>query len=797
MDDEKKSREELLNELIDLRRQIEICNRDTRTQKEFFENLVQNSVVPTFALDSSHRVIIWNRACEELTGIKAADIVGTDEQWKPFYRQKQPVLADLIIDAKIGKLPLLYSAYAKSQFIPEGYQAEGWYPSIRGVQRYISFHAAPIRNSEGKLIAAVESFEDLTEIKKTEERLMESEKRYRVLFEDSPAAMLVIDPEPAEVVGANEAAFTYYGYSREELIGKSMTDIIALLPDEQIFQMLREAMLGPQFIQLKHRLKSGEIRDVEISRGPIRMNGKSYLFSIIHDVTTRKMAEEAAREGESKLTAITSLAGDAIILIDEWGNVCFWNSTAEKMFGYDRTEMIGRNVETIMPVRFREAHRKAFEKFVETGQGAMIGKVYEVAGLRKDGSELPIELSISGLLLKGKWHSAGVIRDITGRRNLEMQLRQAQKMEAMGTFAGGIAHDFNNMLTVIIGHASLLTMKMAKDDPLVADVRQILAFANRATSLTNSLLAFSRKTPLETRPANLNDIIGEIEQLLVRLLREDIEFRTTLSEENMTVMADPMQIEQVMMNLATNARDAMPQGGIFSIGTEVVELDREFIRVHGHGTPGRYASLTCSDDGVGMDKETAQRIFEPFFTTKEIGRGTGLGLAIVYGIVQQHNGFINCYSEPGKGTTFRIFLPLVRPVPVEEAHEPEPTPKGGIETILLAEDDTAARDLTRQVLETFGYTVIEAMDGEDAVSQFIANRDQIDLVILDVIMPNKNGKEVWLDIRELRPDIKCLFTSCHAANIFNESEKEGLLFTPKPIVPTSLLQKVRKILDGD
>jgi PAS domain S-box-containing protein len=509
------------------------------------------------------------------------------------------------------------------------------------------------------------------------------------------------------------------------------------------------------------------------------------------------MAEEAAREGESKLTAITSLAGDAIILIDEWGNVCFWNSTAEKMFGYDRTEMIGRNVETIMPVRFREAHRKAFEKFVETGQGAMIGKVYEVAGLRKDGSELPIELSISGLLLKGKWHSAGVIRDITGRRNLEMQLRQAQKMEAMGTFAGGIAHDFNNMLTVIIGHASLLTMKMAKDDPLVADVRQILAFANRATSLTNSLLAFSRKTPLETRPANLNDIIGEIEQLLVRLLREDIEFRTTLSEENMTVMADPVQIEQVMMNLATNARDAMPQGGIFSIGTEVVELDREFIRVHGHGTPGRYASLTCSDDGVGMDKETAQRIFEPFFTTKELGRGTGLGLAIVYGIVQQHNGFINCYSEPGKGTTFRIFLPLVRPVPVEEAHEPEPTPKGGIETILLAEDDTAARDLTRQVLETFGYTVIEAMDGEDAVSQFIANRDQIDLVILDVIMPNKNGKEVWLDIRELRPDIKCLFTSCHAANIFNESEKEGLLFTPKPIVPTSLLQKVRKILDGD
>ncbi|HBG21390.1 MAG TPA: hypothetical protein DDY32_19540 [Desulfobulbaceae bacterium] len=796
MDDEKKNRKELLNELIDLRRQIKTCNREIKAQKEFLENLVQNSAVPTFALDSSHRVILWNRACEELTGIKAADIIGTDEQWKPFYRQKQPVLADLIIDARIEELPMLYSAYAKSQFIQEGYQAEGWYPSIRGMKRYISFNAAPIRNSEGRLIAAVESFEDLTEIKKAEKRLMENENRYRVLFEESPATMLAIDPESGEIVGANEAAFAFYGYTRGELIGKSITEIIAL-PGEQVFQILREAMQGPHYIQLRHRLKSGEIRDVELSRGPIRLNDKTYLFSIIHDVTNRNVAEEAAREGERKLAAITSLAIDAIILLDERGNVCFWNSAAGKMFGYESAEMMGRSVETIIPMRFREAHRKGFTKFAETGHGAMIGKVYEVSALRKDGSEIPIELAISGLLLKGKWHSAGVIRDISGRRNLEMQLRQAQKMEAIGTFAGGIAHDFNNMLTVIIGHATLLTMKMAKDDPLMHNVRQVLASADRATSLTNSLLAFGRKTLFEKRPANLNEIIGEIEQLLVRLLREDIDVRTTLSEEDMTVMADPVQIEQVLMNLATNARDAMPQGGMFSIGTEVVELDREFIRVHGYGTPGRYASLTCRDDGVGMDSETAQRIFEPFFTTKEIGRGTGLGLAIVYGIIQQHNGFINCYSEPGKGTTFRIFLPLVLPVPVAEAHEPEPIPTGGTETILLAEDDTAARDLTRQVLETFGYTVIEAVDGEDAVSQFIAHRDQIDLVILDVIMPNKNGREAWLEIREIRPDIKCLFTSGHAANIFNESEKEGLLFTPKPIVPTSLLLKIRKILDGN
>jgi two-component system, cell cycle sensor histidine kinase and response regulator CckA len=368
-------------------------------------------------------------------------------------------------------------------------------------------------------------------------------------------------------------------------------------------------------------------------------------------------------------------------------------------------------------------------------------------------------------------------------------------MEAIGIFAGGIAHDFNNMLTVIIGHGTLLTMKMAKDDLLVQNVQQILASADRAASLTQSLLAFSRKTPLETMPHNLNDIIGQIVKLLVRLLREDIEVQTELTEEDVTIMADPGQIEQVLMNLATNARDAMPKGGIFRIGTEIMELDREFIRVHGYGTPGRYASLTCSDNGVGMDKETAQRIFEPFFTTKEIGQGTGLGLAIVYGIIQQHNGFINCYSEPGIGTTFRIYLPLTKSVPTEEASWLEALPIGGTETILLAEDDTAARDLTRQILETFGYTVIEAVDGEDAVSKFVANKDQIDLTIFDVIMPHKNGKEACHDIQKICPDIKFLFTSGYATDIFNERYIQEAHFLQKPIIPTLLLKKIRKIID--
>ena len=794
MTDENMTREQLMQELAQLRKQVDAFSHMEAALNDFSANLVQNSAVPTFVLDTSHRVVLWNRACEELTGIKAADIVGTDKQWEPFYGHKRPVLADLIIDAKMEDLPHLYGSYSKSKFIPEGVQAEGWYPGRNGKERYISFNAAPIRNSKGELIAAMETFEDLTKIKRAEKRLAESEKRYRTIFEESPAVMLVIDPDSAGIIGANEAAVQFYGYGKEELLGKSMTEIIAL-PGDQVLQMLRKATDGPHYIQLRHRLASGEIRDVELSRGPINVDGTTYLFSIIHDITARKAAEEAIREGDEKLQAITSTATDAIILIDDTGNVSYWNTAAEKMFGYDDDEMLGRNLEIIIPPQYRDAHKKGFKRFTESGHGPMIGKVYEVSALRKDGSEFPIELSISGLLLKGKWHSAGVVRDITGRRNLEEQLRQAQKMEAIGTLAGGVAHDFNNILTAIIGFGSLLTMKMAKNDPMLHDVNQILAAADRAATLTQSLLTFSRKTPIETKPVSLNSIISKVEKLLVRFIREDIELTSTLAAEELTVMADPAQIEQILINLVANARDAMPKGGKLRICTDIVELDREFIRVHGYGTPGRYASLTCSDTGSGMDKETAQRIFEPFFTTKETGKGTGLGLAIVYGIVQRHNGYINCYSEPGMGTTFRIYLPLTEALPETAGVVPEMLPKGGDEIILVAEDDAAARSLFKQVLETYGYTVIEAVDGEDAIGKFIAGKDEVKLVILDVIMPKKNGREACEAILHIRPDMKCLFTSGYTAGIFDGGEHKLQHFLSKPIITTMLLKKIREMLD--
>ncbi len=383
------------------------------------------------------------------------------------------------------------------------------------------------------------------------------------------------------------------------------------------------------------------------------------------------------------------------------------------------------------------------------------------------------------------------------KTKLEAQIRHIQKMEAIGQLTGGIAHDFNNLLTAIIGNSYLIGMKIDKDTFLKPFVEQILATSERASNLTRGLLAFGRSQVLNVQPAALNDIIKSVEKLLIRLIGEDIEFKTKLTDEDIKIMADFGQIEQVLMNLATNARDAMPEGGFLSMETQVVTIDHGFINTHGFGKPGRYALISAADTGTGMDEETKKRIFEPFFTTKEVGKGTGLGLAIVYGIIKQHNGYITVYSEPGKGTTFRIYLPVVE-AKIEGIEPGEAFfLAGGNETILLAEDEKEVRGLTKTVLEEFGYKVIEAVDGDDAIIKFIENKDKIQLLILDVVMPKKNGKEAYNAIRNIRSDIKTIFTSGYNEEIIHKSGiiENGLNFISKPFVPIEFLKIIRGILD--
>ena len=392
-------------------------------------------------------------------------------------------------------------------------------------------------------------------------------------------------------------------------------------------------------------------------------------------------------------------------------------------------------------------------------------------------------------------HFIAVKEDITNQKSIEDQYRQSQKMEAVGQLAGGISHDFNNILTAIIGYAHMLKMKLKDDEKLSTFADHILSLSNRAANLTQSLLAFSRKQIMKPRPVNLNEVITLVEKMLARIIGEDIILRTVLTEKVPIVMADPGQIEQVMMNLTTNARDAMPEGGILTIETETVDMDQGFIKEHGYGQEGQYVVISLTDSGAGMDKEISKKIFEPFFTTKELGKGTGLGLSMAYGIIKQHDGYINVYSEEGKGTTFKIYLPLIEAKVDEIKPEVTKPVETGTETILLAEDEAEVRVFTTKLLEEYGYKVIEAVDGDDAIHKFKLHGNNIQLVILDVIMPNRSGSEVYRAIKKITPDIKVLFTSGYPADHINGMIEKGCELISKPASPVRLLKKIREILD--
>ncbi len=422
---------------------------------------------------------------------------------------------------------------------------------------------------------------------------------------------------------------------------------------------------------------------------------------------------------------------------------------------------------------------------------------YELIGFKKN--RLWVEMH-SALLKEGRTaHPAilSICRNITKHKKMEAQLRHAQKMEAIGTLSGGIAHDFNNILTAIIGYSNILKLKLKPDDPVRSFVDQILASSERATGLTQSLLTFSRKTATSMRSTMLNETVARAEKLIRQFIGDIIELKIELVKADTTVVADSGQIGQLLANLATNARDAMPNGGLFSLSTEIKEINNEFIRNYGYGKLGFYVVMNVTDTGTGMDEKTRDRIFEPFFTTKEIGKGTGLGCSIVYGIVKQHHGFISCSSEPGQGTAFSIYLPLVNPSALEPESKTSVIPRGGTETILIAEDDQEVRKLAVTFLHDFGYTIVESENGEEAVQQFLQYKNKICLLLFDVVMPKINGKEAYEEIRRLSPGIKILFMSGYSTStMINKSIiGEGLDFVLKPTSPETLLKKVREVLD--
>ncbi len=521
-------------------------------------------------------------------------------------------------------------------------------------------------------------------------------------------------------------------------------------------------------------------------------------------VTDLEVANRALQESETRFRSIFDQSPVAYQSLDEEGRFLYVNDRLCRLLQYDSHELTGQNFSMVWAPEIRPMFAKTFADFKQNGEIHS-----ELQLVRKDGS--PLEVHIEGRIqndASGKFISTHcVFFDITERRRaetekilLENQLRQSQKMEAIGQLAGGVAHDFNNIMSAIVGYAAIALMKMKQDDPNRHSIEQIQTAASRATVLTQSLLAFGRKQSVNLVTVNLNDVILKFEKFLLRLLKENIRLKVEAAAKDLHIVADRGQLEQVLMNLVTNSRDAMPKGGEIIIKTGLITISQSLVDAEGVQQPGgTYAFIAVTDTGMGMTDDVRQKIFEPFYTTKEEGKGTGLGLAVVFGIVKQHNGFINVCSGPGCGTTFKIYLPSSNgSAPVEDRKTGEEMPvRGGTETLLFAEDDATIRKMSTSVLQEYGYTVIEAVDGLDAVARYKKNGDNIQLVILDGIMPNMNGKEAWLNIKMQNPDVKTIFISGYAENIFTKKmlSDKNTVFLQKPVTPTVLARKIRDMLD--
>jgi PAS domain S-box-containing protein len=533
------------------------------------------------------------------------------------------------------------------------------------------------------------------------------------------------------------------------------------------------------------------------SKAPLRDDqGRTFgTFGISQDITAWKQAQEALKASEAFLQTVINAIPLPVYYKDLDGRFLGLNHAYEAFFGNTQEELIGKTLLDIRGATIAEPLRSHDVELLERrGANQLEAKVETRSlGIR--------EVLFSKAVFtdaQGKAQGLiGTILDLTEIKKLENQLHHSQKMEAIGTLAGGVAHDFNNILTAIIGFASLTRMKMVPGDPNLGAIDQILASSERAGQLTRSLLAFSRKQVISLKPVNLDTVILDVDKLLRRLIGENIELTHRISEPGLVILGDAIQIGQVLINLVTNARDAMPGGGTIEIATREAELDSDFVRVHGFGSQGKFALITVSDNGCGMDKLTQAKIFEPFFTTKEPGRGTGLGLAIAYAMVKQHNGFILVYSEPGQGATFKIYLPQAGPLPDERVTGPAPELRGGTETILVAEDDADVRNLEQRVLEDFGYRVITARDGQEAINTFQDQADAIDLILVDVVMPKGGGMEVYQAAKARKPGIKVIFISGYTAGRLQAGSDfhDGLNFVEKPASPIELLKKIREVLD--
>lgn len=791
-------------------------------QKKFTDSLLQNATVAIFVIDRSHRVKIWNQACEELTGISANEMMETDEHWRGFYCEKRPCLADLVLDQQFDANTTYYETYRRSPINPEGMQAEGWF-TLRGVRRYILFNAAPIRDENGQIIAAIETLEEITYRKEQEEELSAVARAVSIAGGDgffSAVAHYIgktlgtdylligsIDeqnPQQATTlaVAAKDGFLPNFTYQLNESPCRGIMNgsiccytenVRILFPQDHLLQekgvegYIAMPLLGSGRVPLgilvaMHR---SSIQNPERARSLMKIFAARTAAEL-----QRKLDEDRLR----KLSYAVAQSPASIVITDTQGRIEFVNPKFSRVTGYSADEIIGKT-----PAILKSGETPAtvyHELWDAIEHGSQWEGVFH--NRRKDG-----ELYWERAYISPIKDDHGVItnymcikEDISEQKRLEGALRHAQKMEAVGQLAGGIAHDFNNILTAVIGYASILEISAGQDAQMNNGVQQIIKAAERGANLTKSLLAFSRRQAANIQTADLNEIVVRSEKLLCHLINETVELKIVLQSSPLMVNVDSMELEQVLMNLITNSRDAMPRGGVITLETGQATVDHQFIKEHGFGIPGQYAMLNVTDTGSGMDQKTSEKIFEPFFTTKENGKGTGLGLAIVYNIIKSHKGNIVCTSKPGDGTRFTIYLPQLTADLAPAVESTVGLVRRGHELVLLVEDETEIRELMRQFLVDYGYRVIVAADGAEAIVKFNEKPDEIALAVLDAGLPRVSGSDALAAMRQQRPALKGIIVSGYANNTrITEETGQITRFLAKPMGPADLVRAVREELD--
>ncbi len=632
--------------------------------------------------------------------------------------------------------------------------------------------------------------------RETEAALCASEMRYRRLFEAAQDGILILDADTGKIVDANPFMVQMLGYSHADFLGKELWEI-GLFEDVAASMVAFRELQDTGYIRYKDlplKTAAGQQIDVEFVSNIYLVNDEKVIQCNIREVTKRKQAEEALRKSERLNHNLVEHLPHRILVKDRNSVVLFCNANYAKDLGLSPEEVNGKDAFAFYPRELAEAYHADDQEVMAHGIMKDVEEPYQADGQERWVHTVKVPYrdeqgQVIGVLV--------VIEDITERKRLEAQFRQSQKLEGIGLLAGGVAHDFNNMLTVILGYCDLLSSRLSLNDRLLSDVWQIRKCGERAAALTRQLLAFSRKQVLEVRVLDLNALVSGLDRMLQRLIGEDIDLQTVLPSDLGLIKADPGQIEQVIMNLVVNARDAMSTGGKLTIETANVYLDQDYAGKHLAVTPGPYVMLAVTDSGCGMDSATKGRIFEPFFTTKEQGKGTGLGLSTVYGIVKQSGGNIWCYSELGHGTTFKIYLPRVEEEAVAVTLEKLAQAVCGSETVLVAEDEEMVRTLIVQLLSLDGYKVIAAKNGAEALRECENFQGPIGLLITDVVMPGISGYELMQSMAKIRPGMQVLFMSGYTGDavLRHGMIEDGTAFLQKPFTRASLSQKVREMLD--